>query len=97
MQKFKHVMKELQGAVIIGSAFQAILGYSGLMSVLVRYDFGMFIAPHVWNSLSANACFSIYQVRIVLNVGSLGSGISCYNCDARSTKIISDFNFESGF
>lgn len=65
MQKFKHIMKELQGAVIIGSAFQAILGYSGLMSVLVRYDFGMFIALHVWNSLSANACFSIYQVRII--------------------------------
>lgn len=42
MQKFKHIMKELQGAIIIGSAFQAILGYSGLMSVLVRYDFGMF-------------------------------------------------------
>ena len=44
MQKFKHIMKELQGAIIIASAFQAILGYSGLMSVLVRYDSGVFIA-----------------------------------------------------
>ena len=38
-QNFKHIMKELQGAVIIASAFQAILGYSGLMSVLLRYGF----------------------------------------------------------
>lgn len=37
MQKFKHIMKELQGAIIIASAFQAILGYSGLMSILLRY------------------------------------------------------------
>jgi len=37
-------MKELQGAIIIGSAFQAILGYSGLMSVLLRYDSSVFIA-----------------------------------------------------
>jgi len=35
-------MKELQGAIIIGSAFQALLGYTGLMSLLVRYDFGIF-------------------------------------------------------
>lgn len=38
-QKFKHIMRELQGAIIIGSAFQALLGYTGLMSLLVRYDF----------------------------------------------------------
>ena len=41
-QKFKHIMKELQGAIIIGSAFQTFLGYSGLMSLLVRYDCGIF-------------------------------------------------------
>jgi len=35
-------MKELQGAIIIGSAFQALLGYTGLMSLLVRYGFGIF-------------------------------------------------------
>ncbi|XP_022898525.1 nucleobase-ascorbate transporter 12-like [Olea europaea var. sylvestris] len=33
---FKHIMKELQGAVIIGFAFQAFLGYSGLMTILIR-------------------------------------------------------------
>ncbi|XP_028788624.1 nucleobase-ascorbate transporter 12 [Neltuma alba] len=34
--KFKHIMKELQGAIIIGSAFQALLGYTGLMTLLAR-------------------------------------------------------------
>ena len=29
-------MRELQGAIIIGSAFQAFLGYSGLMSLILR-------------------------------------------------------------
>ncbi|KAL5547362.1 hypothetical protein UlMin_007049 [Ulmus minor] len=33
---FKQIMKELQGAIIIASAFQAILGYSGLMSIFLR-------------------------------------------------------------
>ncbi|KAL6510998.1 Nucleobase-ascorbate transporter 12 [Orobanche gracilis] len=33
---FKHIMKELQGAIIIGSAFQAFLGYSGLMKYFLR-------------------------------------------------------------
>ena len=30
-------MRELQGAIIVGSAFQAVLGYSGLMSLILRY------------------------------------------------------------
>lgn len=38
VQNFKHIMKELQGAIIIGSAFQAILGYSGLMTILLKYE-----------------------------------------------------------
>jgi hypothetical protein len=44
LQKFKHIMRELQGAIIIGSAFQALLGYTGLMSLLVRYDLVIFAA-----------------------------------------------------
>ncbi|KAL8148081.1 hypothetical protein AgCh_005428 [Apium graveolens] len=36
---FKHIMKELQGAIIIASAFQTILGYSGLMTLLLSYGF----------------------------------------------------------
>ncbi|KAI5419308.1 Nucleobase-ascorbate transporter 11, variant 3 [Lathyrus oleraceus] len=34
--KFRHIMRELQGAIIVGSIFQCILGFSGLMSILLR-------------------------------------------------------------
>ncbi|XP_051134578.1 nucleobase-ascorbate transporter 12 [Andrographis paniculata] len=44
---FKHIMKELQGAVIIGSAFQALLGYSGLMAVFVRLINPVVVSPTV--------------------------------------------------
>lgn len=29
-------MRELQGAIIVGSIFQSVLGFSGLMSLLLR-------------------------------------------------------------
>ncbi|KAF7805681.1 nucleobase-ascorbate transporter 12 [Senna tora] len=45
--KFKHIMKELQGAIIIGSAFQAFLGYSGLMSLLCRLINPVVVAPTI--------------------------------------------------
>ncbi|KAL5081874.1 hypothetical protein RYX36_010295 [Vicia faba] len=45
--KFKHIMKELQGAVIIGSAFQTFLGYSGLMSLLVRFINPVVVSPTI--------------------------------------------------
>lgn len=38
-QNFKHIMKELQGAIIISSAFQAFIGYSGLMTLILRYEY----------------------------------------------------------
>ncbi|CAJ1979182.1 unnamed protein product [Sphenostylis stenocarpa] len=47
MLKFKHIMKELQGAIIIGSAFQALLGYTGLMSLLVRLINPVVVAPTI--------------------------------------------------
>jgi hypothetical protein len=37
MQKFKHIMRELQGAILVGSLFQIILGYTGLMSLFLRF------------------------------------------------------------
>lgn len=37
LQNFKHIMKHLQGAIIIGGAFQVLLGYTGLMSLFLRY------------------------------------------------------------
>ncbi|KAL9322693.1 hypothetical protein ACSQ67_010746 [Phaseolus vulgaris] len=45
--KFKHIMKELQGAIIIGSAFQAFLGYTGLMSLLVRLINPVVVSPTI--------------------------------------------------
>lgn len=44
---FKHIMKELQGAIIIGSAFQTFLGYSGLMSILVRLINPVVVSPTI--------------------------------------------------
>ncbi|XP_027344972.1 nucleobase-ascorbate transporter 12-like isoform X4 [Abrus precatorius] len=45
--KFKHIMKELQGATIIGSAFQALVGYTGLMSLLVRLINPVVVSPTI--------------------------------------------------
>ncbi|KAG0474794.1 hypothetical protein HPP92_014480 [Vanilla planifolia] len=45
--KFKHIMRELQGAIIIGSIFQTILGYSGLMSLILRLINPVVVAPTV--------------------------------------------------
>ncbi|EHA8589606.1 nucleobase-ascorbate transporter 11 [Cocos nucifera] len=45
--KFKHIMRELQGAIIVGSVFQTILGYSGLMSLLLRLINPVVVAPTV--------------------------------------------------
>ncbi|KAG4968566.1 hypothetical protein JHK87_034217 [Glycine soja] len=45
--KFKHIMKELQGAIIIGSAFQTFIGYSGLMSLLVRLINPVVVSPTI--------------------------------------------------
>ncbi|XP_008368018.3 nucleobase-ascorbate transporter 11 isoform X2 [Malus domestica] len=45
--KFRHIMRELQGAVIVGSIFQSLLGFSGLMSFLLRLINPIVIAPTV--------------------------------------------------
>lgn len=55
LQRFKLTMRELQGAIIIGSAFQTFLGYSGAMSILLRYllvaDFPVERVPRHWPGL----------------------------------------------
>ncbi|CAI9111435.1 OLC1v1011656C1 [Oldenlandia corymbosa var. corymbosa] len=45
--RFKHIMRELQGAIIVGSIFQSILGFSGLMSLLLRLINPVVVAPTV--------------------------------------------------
>ncbi|CAA2933924.1 Nucleobase-ascorbate transporter 12 [Olea europaea subsp. europaea] len=53
---FKHIMKEIQGSIIIGSAFQAFLGYSGLMALLLRL-----INPVVVATIIAAVGLSFYS------------------------------------
>ncbi|KFK30412.1 hypothetical protein AALP_AA7G257500 [Arabis alpina] len=45
--KFRYIMRELQGAIIVGSLFQCILGFSGLMSLLLRFINPVVVAPTV--------------------------------------------------
>ncbi|XP_062100457.1 nucleobase-ascorbate transporter 11 isoform X2 [Humulus lupulus] len=45
--KFRHIMRELQGAIIIGSIFQSLLGFTGLMSLLLRLINPIVVAPTV--------------------------------------------------
>ncbi|KAK7361338.1 hypothetical protein VNO77_03389 [Canavalia gladiata] len=45
--KFRHIMRELQGAIIVGSIFQCILGFSGLTSLLVRIINPVVVAPTI--------------------------------------------------
>ncbi|CAM6129941.1 unnamed protein product [Calypogeia fissa] len=45
--RFKHTMRDLQGAVIISSVFQLVVGYSGLMRILLRAINPVVVAPTV--------------------------------------------------
>ncbi|CAH9093645.1 unnamed protein product [Cuscuta epithymum] len=45
--KFKHIMRELQGAIIVGSIFQSIFGFSGLMSLFLRLINPVVVAPTI--------------------------------------------------
>ncbi|CAN0858299.1 Nucleobase-ascorbate transporter 11 [Linum grandiflorum] len=45
--KFRHIMRELQGAIIVGSVFQSLLGFTGLMSLLLRLINPVVVAPTV--------------------------------------------------
>ncbi|KAF0919872.1 hypothetical protein E2562_032157 [Oryza meyeriana var. granulata] len=44
---FKHIMKHLQGAIIIGGAFQVLFGYTGLMSLFLRLINPVVVSPTV--------------------------------------------------
>ncbi|KAI8012649.1 Protein TPR3 [Camellia lanceoleosa] len=47
VQKFRHIMRELQGAIIVGSIFHSVLGFSGFMSLFVRLINPVVVAPTV--------------------------------------------------
>ncbi|XP_040992295.1 nucleobase-ascorbate transporter 12 [Juglans microcarpa x Juglans regia] len=69
--KFKHIMKELQGAIIIASAFQALLGYSGLMSVLSRLINPVVVSPTVAAVGLSFYSFGFPLVGTCLEIGSV--------------------------
>ncbi|KAG6632176.1 nucleobase-ascorbate transporter 12 [Carya illinoinensis] len=69
--KFKHIMKELQGAIIIASAFQALLGYSGLMSVLSRLINPVVVSPTVAAVGLSFYSFGFPRVGTCLEIGSV--------------------------
>ncbi|KAE8733069.1 Nucleobase-ascorbate transporter 12 [Hibiscus syriacus] len=66
---FKHIMKELQGAIIIASAFQALLGYSGLMSLFLRLINPVVVAPTV---AAVGLSFYSYGFPLVGNCLEIG-------------------------
>lgn len=77
LQNFKHIMKELQGAIIIGSAFQTILGYSGLMSLFLRLINPVVVSPTIaavglsfysYGFPRVGTCLEIGAVQILLVV-----------------------------
>ncbi|GAA0174489.1 transporter [Lithospermum erythrorhizon] len=74
---FRHIMKELQGAIIIGSVFQAFLGYSGLMTILVKLINPVVVSPTVaavglsfysYGFPRVGSCVEIGAVQILLVV-----------------------------
>ncbi|KAL5165796.1 Nucleobase-ascorbate transporter 11 [Glycine soja] len=85
--KFRHIMRELQGAIIVGSIFQCILGLSGLMSLLLRIINPIVVAPTVaavglaffsYGFPQAGTCIeiSIPQIALVLLFTLLGELIT---------------------
>ncbi|KAL9244574.1 hypothetical protein vseg_018341 [Gypsophila vaccaria] len=68
---FKHIMKELQGAIIVASAFQAFLGYSGLMSLLVRVINPVVVAPTIAAVGLSFYSYGFPQVGTCLEIGAM--------------------------
>ncbi|MED6132075.1 hypothetical protein PIB30_015864 [Stylosanthes scabra] len=87
--KFRHIMRELQGAIIVGSIFQFILGFSGLMSLLLRITNPIVVAPTVaavglaffsYGFPEAGTCLeiSIPQIALVIMFSLHLRGISIF-------------------
>ncbi|KAF7120366.1 hypothetical protein RHSIM_Rhsim13G0105300 [Rhododendron simsii] len=68
---FKHIMKELQGAIIISSAFQAFLGYSGLMTLILRLINPVVVAPTIAAVGLSFYSYGFPQVGTCLEIGAV--------------------------
>ncbi|PSS30030.1 Nucleobase-ascorbate transporter like [Actinidia chinensis var. chinensis] len=89
VHKFRHIMRELQGAIIVSSIFQSFLGFSGLMSLLVRLINPIVVAPTVsavglaffsYGFPQAGSCveISLPQILLVLIFTLYLRGISVF-------------------
>ncbi|KAM7274446.1 hypothetical protein ACFE04_016312 [Oxalis oulophora] len=87
--KFRHIMNELQGAIIVGSIFQCLLGFSGLMSLLLRLINPVVVAPTIaavglaffsYGFPQAGTCMeiSIPQILLLIVFTLYLRGISVY-------------------
>ncbi|KAJ8543995.1 hypothetical protein K7X08_025613 [Anisodus acutangulus] len=87
--KFRYIMRELQGAIIVGSIFQSFLGYSGLMSLLLRFINPVVVAPTVaavglaffsYGFPQAGSCveISLPQILLILIFTLYLGGISIF-------------------
>ncbi|XP_043714361.1 nucleobase-ascorbate transporter 11-like [Telopea speciosissima] len=87
--KFRQIMKELQGAIIVGSIFQSFLGYTGLMSLLLRLINPIVVAPTIaavglaffsYGFPQAGSCveISIPQILLVIIFSLYLQGVSIF-------------------
>ncbi|KAL8532400.1 hypothetical protein ACS0TY_008845 [Phlomoides rotata] len=87
--RFRHIMRELQGAIIVGSIFQCLMGFSGLVSILLRFINPVVVAPTVaavglaffsYGFPQAGACveISIPVISLVLVFALYLRGVSVF-------------------
>ncbi|KAG6470406.1 hypothetical protein ZIOFF_071476 [Zingiber officinale] len=68
---FRHIMKELQGALIASSVFQAMVGYTGLASLLLRFINPVVVSPTIASIGLSFFAYGFTQVATCLEIGML--------------------------
>ncbi|KAF2285284.1 hypothetical protein GH714_042326 [Hevea brasiliensis] len=86
--KFRHIMRELQGAIIVGSIFQSILGFTGLMSLLLRLINPVVVAPTV-TAVGPLSVMIIWTYAFFLTAGGAYDYKGC-SPDIPSSNILLD-------
>ncbi|CAA6663713.1 unnamed protein product [Spirodela intermedia] len=69
--KFRHIMRALQGSIIISSAFQAFLGYSGLASIFLRLINPVVVSPTIAAVGLSFFSYGFTRVGVCLEIGIL--------------------------
>ncbi|KAK3162525.1 hypothetical protein QOZ80_1BG0090560 [Eleusine coracana subsp. coracana] len=68
---FKHIMKHLQGAIITGGVFQVLLGYTGLMSLFLRFINPVVVSPTVAAVGLSFFSYGFAKIGICIEMGIL--------------------------